>query len=201
MKKIFILAGTLLLAITGYAGIKKVQEPFGIPILSGAESKPDVARAVEAYYQPGITKSQSLTAGVFETSDAFQKVYDFYGPRMDAGKWGWRKKTRPLRHYTETLKFMRTQLLAQRGKERNRLPDVFKPLFGDPDLRQPAFSARLDKLLKENKQAKIDAVEGTFTIPGDPARSQVRITVERPYIDVNRMKLVDKTRIVLVKVS
>lgn len=81
------------------------------------------------------------------------------------------------------------------------MPDVYRPLFGDPNLRQSAFAAKLDKLLKENKHAKIETVEGTFMIPGDPAKSQVRVTIERPYIDVNKMKLVDKTRIVMVRVS
>jgi hypothetical protein len=49
----------------------------------GAESKPEVARAVEAYYKPGIARTQSITASVFETPAAFQKVSDFYRPRMD----------------------------------------------------------------------------------------------------------------------
>jgi hypothetical protein len=201
MKKLLMLTCTLLFTVTGLAASWNIQEKFGLPIFPGAESKPEVARAVEAYYRPGISKTQNITVGVFETPVPFDKAYDFYGPRMDPGKWGWRKKARVLQHHTETLKFMRTQLLAGQGKEENRLPDVYRPLFGDPNLRQSAFAAKLDKLLKENKHAKIETVEGTLMIPGDPARSQVRVTIERPYIDLNKMKLIDKTRIVMVKVS
>lgn len=176
-------------------------ERLGVPIFPGAELKADVARAVEAYYGPGISKGQTLQADVYISSAAFEKVYEFYGPQMDPGKWGWRRKTRALIQQTETLKFMRAQLLSERGKVKNRLPDIYRPLFGDPDLSQPQFSAKLDKLLKENKQAKIQVVEGTMTVRGSSAKSQVRITVERPYIDVEKMKLVEKTRVVMVKVT
>jgi hypothetical protein len=96
---------------------------------------------------------------------------------------------------------MRAQLFTQQGKNTNRLPDVFKPLFGDPNLSQSDFSARLDKLLKRNKRVEIQVAEGTITVRSSAANSQVRITIERPYIDVEKMKLVDKTRIVMVKVS
>jgi hypothetical protein len=201
VRKIPMLACTLLLATSGFAAIENLQENLGFPVFPGAESKPEVARAVEAYYQPGITKSQSLTVGVFETPAAFQKVSDFYRPRMDSGEYGWRIKTRAIVQQTETLKFMRAQLLAQQGKNTNRLPDVFRPLFGDSRLSQSDFSAKLDRLLKRNKRAEIQVAEGTMTIRGSPAKSQVRITIERPYIDIEKMKLVDKTRIVMVKVS
>jgi hypothetical protein len=39
------------------------------------------------------------------------------------------------------------------------------------------------------------------TVSGLSGRSQIRVTVERPYIDLDRMELVDRTRLLLVKVS
>jgi hypothetical protein len=77
------LACTFLLAISSFAAIENLQENLGLPVFPGAESKPEVARAVEAYYKPGIARTQSITASVFETPAAFQKVSDFYRPRMD----------------------------------------------------------------------------------------------------------------------
>jgi hypothetical protein len=200
VRKIYLVSCTFLLAISSFA-IENLQDNLGLPVFPGAESKPLVARAVEAYYKPGIARTQSLTASMFETPAAFQKVSDFYRPRMDPGEYGWRIKTRALVQQTETLKFMRAQLLAQQGKNTNRLPDVFKPLFGDPQLSQSDFSAKLDQLLKRNKRSEIQVAEGTITVRGSAVKSQVRITIERPYIDVEKMKLVDKTRIVMVKVS
>ncbi len=42
--------------------------------------------------------------------------------------------------------------------------------------------------------------KGTRTIPGDPARGRVRVTIERPYLDADKMQMVEKTRIVVVTV-
>ena len=190
-----------LLLAGGLASAQAVVEGFGVPIFPGAKARPDVARAIEAYYTPGIEKGQTLTAGVFETSTGLDEVSDFYGPRMGEGKFGWRKKTKVLLHQTETLKFLRAQLLAQRGRKGKELTETFEPLFGDLDLSQEEFEKKVDKLLAKNRDARVQIVEGSRTIAGDPARSQVRISVERPYIDLKRMKLVDKTRILLVKVS
>jgi hypothetical protein len=196
-----VLKGLSFLALAGLAAGREAPEGLGAPVYPGASPQAATARAVEAYYRPGITASQTLTAGVFETPAAFQAVYDFYGPQMDAGKWGWRRKTRTLLQQAETLKFMRAQLLAQQGRTAKGLPEVFRPLFGDPDVDQQAFAERLDELWKANRQATIQVVEGTRTVAGGSGRGQVRVTVERPYIDIETMKLVDRTRVVLVKVS
>lgn len=198
MKKICILSCAILLIASWLLAVKEIEESFGVRILPEAESKPEVARAVEAYYRPGIT-DKILMVGVFETPGEFQKVYDFYGAQMDAGKWSWRRKPRVLLQQIETLKFMRSQLLAQ--QKQKSLPDVFKPFFGDPGLAENEFNQKLDELLKKNKDTKIEVVEGTCTIAGEPTRSQVRITAERPYIDLEKMTVVDKTRVILVKVS
>lgn len=200
-QKAFVGGCACLIALGGLVARGEIRDDLGIPVFPGAESQAQVARAVEAYYRPGLGKGQSLTAGVFETAAPFQKLYEFYGPRMDSGKWGWRLKKRVLLQQAETLKFMRAQLLAERAKETKRLPEVFRPLFGDPGLGPEEFSSRLDRLRKENPQTEIRVVEGTRTLSAGTARGQVRVTIERPYIDPEKMQLVDKTRLVLVKVT
>jgi len=48
--------------------------------------------------------------------------------------------------------------------------------------------------------ARFEIVEGVRPIRGDPANSQVRVMVERPYLDLDGMQLIDRTRIQLIKV-
>jgi hypothetical protein len=194
------LALALLLCAIGFVAAQAGDESFGVPIFPGAEPNPELARALEAYYGRHVAANQRLVAAVFETPASFQEVHDFYGPRMEKGKWGWRKKERILMHQTETLKFYRAQLIAREG-EHGKLPHVLAPLIGDVEQSQEAFEKKLQSLLEENEDAKIQIVEGTRRIQGDPSGSVVRITVERPYIDLERMRVVDKTRILLVKVS
>jgi hypothetical protein len=190
-----------LVTLAGLAPAGEAPDGLGKHAFPGASPQPSTARAVEAYYRPGIAPTQSLAAGVFETPAAFQTVSGFYGPQMDPGKWGWRRKIRTLLQQVETLKFMRAQLLAQQGNAARGLPEVLRPLFGDPHLDAQEFAARLDRLVKDNRQASIEVAEGTRTLANGPSQTQLRVTVERPYIDVEEVKLVDRTRLVLVRVS
>jgi hypothetical protein len=187
--------------LAGFAAAWEAAEGLQKYAFPGASAQPATARAVEAYYRPGVAAAQSLTAGVFETPAAFQAVSEFYAPQMDPGEWGWRQKTRTLLQQVETLKFMRAQLLAGQGKAAKGLPETFRPLFGDPGLAAQEFAARLDRLVKESPQATIQVAEGTRTLADGLSGSQLRVTVERPYIDVEEVKLVDRTRLVLVRVS
>lgn len=171
---------------------------FGVPIYPGAKSQPAVAKAVEAYYKPGVSNNQQLVAGVFESPASFEELYNYYGPRMDQGKFGWRKKTRLTIQMTETLKFMRAELLAAQGGDR-KLPAVFRSFFGDPSLSEEQFNQRLDQLKERHKDVRFRIVEGTRRIRG--ANASVKITIERPYLDLQKMRVIDKSRIVLVKVT
>lgn len=81
------------------------------------------------------------------------------------------------------------------------LPADLAPFWGDPASPAAEFDAALDRLLAENSGTSIQVVEGTRGIAGDPAGGEVRITVEQPYVDLNRMEIVDRTRIVLVNLS
>lgn len=173
---------------------------MGVPIFPGGQSRPEVARAVQAYYRPGIARTETLTASVYETPAPFQKVFEFYAPLMDTGRWGWRRRVRTVLQQTETLKFLRSQLQAKQTKETYRLQDL-KPLLGDLGVHPGEFSRRLDTLVRENWWVKIQVAEGTQTISGDPARSRLRVMIERPYLDADKMLLVDNTRVILIKVS
>ncbi len=175
------------------------QASYGVPVFPGAEPRPDVARAVEAYYAPAAGEQHALI-GVFDTPAEFEDIYEFYGRRMDPGKRGWRRKSHPLEHQTRTLGQFRSQLVAQSGLE-GALPVVLEPLFGDPEWSQEEFDARLQKLAAENPGAEIEFAEGVRRISGDPDGSVVRITVSRPYIDPESMALVPETRIVLMKIT
>lgn len=170
----------------------------GVAVFPGAEARPAVAEAVAAYYRGGLPEGKTIDVAVYVTDAPFEEVYAFYGPRMDAGKWGWRTKTYPLEHHVRTLKFMRAGALRQGGQD---LPADLAPFWGDPASPAAEFDAALDRLLAENSGTSIQVVEGTRGIAGDPAGGEVRITVEQPYVDLNRMEIVDRTRIVLVNLS
>jgi len=187
-----------LVTLAGFAAASAAPEGLGKYAFPGSSPRPASARAVEAYYQPGIDATQSLAAGVFETPAAFKTVSAFYGPQMDAGRWGWREKTQVLLQQVETLKFMRAQVLARPESAAPRLPEVLRAFFGDPDLEPPEFAARLDRLVKDHPEVTIQVAEGTRTLADGASRSQLRVTVERPYLDLEQMKLVDRTRLVLV---
>ncbi len=175
-------------------------EGFGVPVFPGAEPRPEVARAVEAFNAPGVGKGQRVATAVFETPAPFQEVYDFYAPRMEPGRVGWRKKTHGLDHQAASLKLMRERLLA--GQEEGRpLPEVFEPLFGDPELSQEEFEQKLQKLQEQNTDAEVEFAEGVRRIAGDPEQSLVRVVVSHPYLDLERMELVDRTRILLIKIT
>jgi hypothetical protein len=190
----------VLLSGAGSLGAQSSSPNFGVPLFPGAVPRPEAARAVEAYYAAALAPGQRLVAGIFETSAPFQEVFDFYDPHLAPGKLGWRKKNLVLQHQTETLKAFRAQIIAGPGKGRG-LPVVFEPLFGDSALSQRQFESKLDRLLKQNPQAEIQLAEGGAPIPGDPQKGIVRVFVDRPYIDMQRMKLVDRTRILLITVS
>jgi hypothetical protein len=181
-------------------GLAAAREGVGVELFPGAESQPRVARAVEAYYRPHITGLQALSATVLVTPADFGSVSGFYAPRMDSGKWGWRKKTYSVLHQIQTLKFMRSELAKRERTPGTTIPVVFQPLFGDTSWSPTQFSSRLDALVVQHKEAKIEIAEGTRTFDRDSG-SQVRVTIERPFIDVEAMTLVAKTRIVLVTVA
>lgn len=207
MKKTLVLLAALLVAgATASAAAQNGKEAgtqgesFGLPIYPGSTARPEFARAVEVYYQPGLTENQRLIAGVFETPDAFQEVVDFYTPRMPEGKRGWRTKKRVLEHQALTLKYYRAELLARQG-DGKQVPAVLAPFMGDPELSQEEFAKELQDFIAKNEEAVIQIAEGSRRVQGDPANSLARITVERPYIDLERMELVDRTRILLVKIG
>lgn len=192
-----------LLALSAAAGLAAAQtydESFGVTIFPGAEPQPEVARAIETYYTPALANGRRLAVGVFVTSVDFDQVRDFYTPRMEKGKRGWRQKTRALLHHTKTLEFLRAQELIKLG-EGKELPAALRPLFGDPKLTQAEFESRLRQLLDENEGAEIRTVEGLRQISGDPEGGEVRVTIERPFMDLEELKLVDRTRIILIKTS
>ena len=185
-----------LLAVAGDAA--GVGESPGLPIFPGATARPALARAVEAYYRSGLEPGRELAAAVYETAASFERVYAFYGPQMDPGTWGWRRQAQPLEAHAAALRFMRARARASNG---GRLPPVLRPLFGDPALDDEAFAARLERLVRRHRQAKVDIVEGTRTSRDGPTPAQVRLTVERPYLDLERLRLVDRTRLVVVRVA
>jgi hypothetical protein len=174
---------------------------FGVPVYPGAKSMSKTARAIEAYYRPSLQAGETIEAAVFETPASFQEVYDFYGPMMLSGKFGWRKKEHGTRHQIEGVKMFRRQLVARSEAKNGKLPEALEPLFGDSDLSQDEFEARAEKFVGDNPDAVIKIVEGSRLVEGAPAGSQVRITVESPYIDLGRMKIVNRTRIQFVKVE
>lgn len=200
MKTIFTQAFMLLCSAVLLAETGKL-EGFGVAAFPSAIFQPEIARAMEDYYRPGIRSNQAIQVAVLVTTTEFQQVYDFYAPRAAVGKWGWRRKEKSLLQLTETLKFNRAQFISQQPRGSRGIPEKFTTLFGDPALSQEQFNQKLDRLVKENKDAKLNMVEGSRRIAGDPANSQLRILVERPYIDVVNWRLTDKTRIVLIKVS
>lgn len=193
------LCGIALLAAVSVAAGRD-NGTLGIEIYPGAEGRPAVARAVEAYYRSGLSASQSLRAAVFETPADFAKVSEFYSRQMDDGKWGWRTKRRVLRQHTETLSFMRAQLLQARSQE-SGLAQTFKPLFGDLSMSQDEFRRRLARLHEAHKDVTIHVAEGTRTIRAERGTPQIRVTVERPYVDLDTMTIVDNTRFILVEVA
>ena len=170
---------------------------YGMRVYPDAEPLPEVSRAVEAFYRPGMPPGADIEAAVFQTPASFEEVYRFYGVRMDPGKWGWRRKSYILRHQTQTLRFMRAGFTADDAVTLEQL----EPLFGDVELTAAEFAERLGRLNAEHPEAQIEVAEGTREVAGDPAGAQIRITIEHPYIEPRRMELVDRTRIVLVKVA
>lgn len=170
---------------------------WGVRLYPGAEPRPEVAAAVRAYYLPSVDGA-GFAVAVYETDASFDEVHDFYGPRMERGKWGWRRKSLPLAHQTQTLAFLRQRLVAERG-ENGRLPSVYAPLFGDPALGDDEVGARLARLAESRPGAKVEIVEGVRPIAGDPQGADVRVIVERPYVDLATFRLVDRTRIQLLR--
>jgi hypothetical protein len=184
-------------AVVAPAPAGEAPEAWGVPPFPGAEPRPDVAAAIGAYYEPGIG-GPGFAVAVYETDATFDEVHDFYGPRMEAGKWGWRRKSLALEHQTRTLTFLRDRLVAERGED-GRLPAVFAPLLGDPDLDGEEVAARLAALAARHPDASVQVVEGVRPIDGDRAGADVRVLVERPYVDLTGFRLVDRTRIQLLR--
>jgi hypothetical protein len=213
----FLIAGTSpAAAVAQGANPTSPDVSFGIRIYPGAKPRPDVAAAVEAYYRPELRDGQRIDAAVFVTTDPFQTVHDYYGPHMEPGKWGWRKKSYPVRHQTLTLAFMRARLaerangdeeaatrlaMATTEKINPPYPGELEPFFGEAEVPQEEFESSLEELAQAHSDAEIRIVEGVRRVQGDPDGGMVRIVVERPYIDVARMELVDQTRITLIKVA
>ncbi len=207
----FIWPVALLLVLTSAcsAGGQEADMSYGVPVFPDAEPMPEVAAAVEAFYRPGVPHDQRIETAVFETPAEFEEVYQFYGPRMEPGKWGWRRKSYALQHQTQTLRFMRANMVngeVERGEAaESEAPataeslEPLEPLFGESELSTEEFDARLGRLNEKYPEAKIEIAEGSRPIDG--VDGQVRITIERPYLDLGRMELVDRTRIVLVKVT
>ena len=182
---------------------------YGVPVYPEAQPMPEVAAAVEAFYSPGVPHDQLIETAVFETPAEFEEVYQFYGPRMEPGKWGWRRKSYPLEHQTQTLRFMRANMTNGGqsiepepngdGPDPARL-EPLEPIFGEAELTPAEFEAQLVELNEKYPDASIEIAEGSRSV--DETRdAQVRITIERPYLDLRQMQLVDRTRIILVKVS
>ncbi len=189
----FVLAGA------ASAGGQEADMSYGVPVYPDAEPMPEVARAVEAYYRPGVPHDRRIETEAFVTPAAFEEVYRFYGPRMEPGKWGWRRKSYALEHQTQTLRFMRANL-DDDGSDGGAPIDALEPLFGEAGLTATEFEARLAALNEKYPDAEIEIAEGSRQLDGEVAAT-VRITIERPYLDLNRLQLVDRTRIVMVKVS
>ena len=181
----------------------------GVPVYPDAQPMPDVAAAVEAFYRPGVPHDQRIETAVYDTPADFEEVYQFYGPRMEPGKWGWRRKSYALEHQTQTLRFMRANMAnggpsieAEAGDDPPDLArlEPLEPIFGEAGLTAAEFDARLAELNGKYPDSTIEIAEGSRSVDGDE-NAQVRITIERPYIDLRRGELVDRTRIILVKVS
>ena len=181
----------------------------GVPVYPDAQPMPEVAAAVEAFYRPGVPHDQRIETAVFETPAEFEEVYRFYGPRMEPGKWGWRRKSYGLEHQTQTLRFMRANMTngnqpLEAGPTDGAIDparlEPLEPLLGEAELSPAEFDARLAQLNEKYPDATIEVAEGSRPIQG-MGGGQVRITIERPYLDLERLELVDRTRIILVKVS
>ncbi len=181
----------------GEAAVVAVAPAWGVQVFPGAEARPEVAAAVQAYYAPGLA-ADGFAVAVYETDASFDEVHDFYGPRMEGGKWGWRRKELALEHQTRTLAFLRQRLVAERGED-GRLPAVFAPLLGDPDLDDEEMAARLAALAARHPDVHVEIVEGVRPIAGDPRHTDVRVVVERPYLDLTGFRLVDRTRIQILR--
>lgn len=189
----------LVLASAPSAGGQEAEMSYGVPVYPDAEPIPNVAQAVESYYRPGVPHDQRIETAVFVTPAAFEEVYRFYGPRMEPGKWGWRRKSYALEHQTQTLRFMRADL-ANDSSDGGPPLEVLEPLFGEADWTASEFEARLAALNQKHPDAEIEIAEGSRRLEDDSGAT-VRLTIERPYVDLGRMQLVDRTRIVIVKVS
>jgi hypothetical protein len=204
------LAALLLVLVSACgAGGQEADMSYGVPVYPDAESMPEIAAAVEAFYRPGVPHDQRIETAVFETSAEFEEVYRFYGPRMEPGKWGWRRKSYGLEHQTQTLRFMRANMTnGNQPLEAGPTDDAvdparlepLEPLFGEAELSPAEFDALLVQLNEKYPGATIEVAEGSRPIESIEG-GQVRITIERPYLDLRRMELVDRTRIILVKVS
>ncbi|MFN2432382.1 MAG: hypothetical protein ABR599_06120 [Gemmatimonadota bacterium] len=194
------LAPALLALLPALAAAAAQQDPevSGVPVFPDAEARPEVARAVEAYYG-AAGGGQGIVAAVYDTEQDFDRVADFYAPGTDEGKWGWRVKKRPLLHQLRTLEFYRAQRTTAESSAGSL--EALEPLLGDADLSREEFAEEVRRLLERNREATVRIVEGSRRIKGDPDRSLLRIVVERPYVDLQRMELVDRTRILLLKIA
>lgn len=181
----------------GQAQGEREGERFGVPVFPGARAQPSVARAVEVYYRQAIQPGQTLQAGVFVTDADLEQVAEFYGPRMDPGKWGWRRKAVPLVPFTRSLHLLRASVEEQPGG--GAVPEILRPLLGAPSAKD--FERDLERLGKRHPDAVIRMVEGHRSLGAGPDGGELRIVVERPYLDLERGRLVDRTRIQMVRVA
>lgn len=170
----------------------------GVKAYPGATERPDVARAVEAFYRAGLREGETLAAAVYETPASFEDVYRFYAPYMEDGKWGWRQEEYSVREQAATWRFARTRLAVDDEGEEGALPGVFAPLLGDPALEREEFEARLERLVQRNPDVEIRVAEGTRRVMGDRGNARVRVMLEGPYLDLGTMTLVDRTRIIVL---
>lgn len=205
------LAAALLLAFGPTTAAAQDAEPPGSAgeaggafAYPGATEQPATAEALRAYYGE-LARAKDLTrVDVYVTDAPFEEVARFYGERMRGNKWHWSHEEYELRHQAETLAFYRSGALgASRGDGASDagsgFPEVLSPILGDPALSEDAFAAKLDSLVRTHPGAEIEVGEGSRGIGDAPTSSGLRVMVESPYLDPESMRLVDSTRIQVLR--
>lgn len=180
------------------------EEAEGAFVYPGATDRPATAEALRAYYGE-LAQAKGLTrVDVYVTDAPFEEVARFYGERMRGNKWHWSREEYELRHQAQTLAFYRSGALGEsRGggasDTGSGFPEVLAPILGDPDLSEDAFAAKLDSLVRTHPDAEIEVGEGSRGIGGAPTSSRLRVMVESPFLDPESMRLVDSTRIQVLR--
>lgn len=170
----------------------------------GAEPRPRTARALRSYYV-GLAGVKDLTEiVVLVTGAPFDEVARFYGERMKGNKWNWNREEYALRHQAQTLRFYRTGVVSgsasgSRAAGAAGFSADLAPILGDPDLPNDVFAARLDSLVRAHVEAEIQVGEGSRRMGSSADAARVRVMIEHPFIDPESMRLVDSTRIQLLR--